>query len=137
MSETTTDAEARRIDRPSWLPDEYDPDAPLAERLKLLAPIDGGIELHAEGDRYTTTIGEPRGLKELDNGTLRLKTGTGPDTHSWDYELTVPAEGEAFLRSVDPDQDHEAYVKTKTTEMRGMDVRVYGVDAEAWLEQDD
>ena len=120
------------IDRPVWLPDEYDPDAPLHERLKILAPVEGEIELHAEG-RVTEAIGEPRELRELESGTVRLKTGTGPDIHSWDWEVTAPPDGEPFLQKVNPDQEHEAYLKTKKTRMEGMDIRVYGVDAEAWL----
>lgn len=126
-----------KIDRPEWLPDEYDPDAPLHERLNLLAPIDGGIELHAEGDRVTEVIGEPRELTETGAGAVRLKTGTGPNTFSWDWEVTAPPEGEPFLKKVDPDQEAEAYMKTKKTRMRDMDIRVYGVDAEAWLNRDD
>ncbi|TKX60606.1 hypothetical protein EXE48_11580 [Halorubrum sp. ASP1] len=128
----TTDG-AAEIDRPEWLPDEYDPDAPLHERLEILAPIDGGIELHAEGDRVTEVIGEPRRLTKVGTNTVRLKTGTGPDTSSWDWEVTAPQNGEPYLQKVDPDQRAEAYMKTKKTRMRGMDIRVFGVDAEAWL----
>ena len=127
----------REFDRPEWLPDEYDPDAPLHERLKLLAPIDGGIELHAEGEKFTKVIGEPRGLREIDSGTVRLKTGTDGDAHTWDFEVTAPPDGEPFLRKVDPDQDHEAYIKTKKTVMRDMDIRVYGIDAQLWLDRRD
>ena len=69
-----TDGSGTAIDRPAWLPDEYDPDAPLAERLRLLADIDGGIELHVSDDRVTEVVGEPRELKENHAGTLTLKT---------------------------------------------------------------
>lgn len=112
---------------------EIEPDAPLHERLEILAPIDGGIELHAEGDRVTEVIGEPRRLTKVGTNTVRLKTGTGPDTSSWDWEVTAPQNGEPYLQKVDPDQRAEAYMKTKKTRMRGMDIRVFGVDAEAWL----
>ncbi|WP_256403264.1 hypothetical protein [Halorubrum salinum] len=136
MPEPDAESEAE-IDRPAWLPDEYDPDAPLHERLKILAPIEGGIELHAEGDRVTEVIGEPRELTEIGSGAVRLKTGTGPDTFSWDWEVTAPPEGEPYLQKVDPDQDMEDYMDSKKTRMEGMDIRVYGVDAEAWLNRGD
>ena len=134
MSAQQRDYGDGEIDRPDWLPDEYDPNAPLAERLKLLAPIDGGIELHVSDDRVTEVVGEPRGLTENHAGSVRLKTGMGPDTFSWDWEVIVPAEGEPRLMDVDPDQEADAYQATKTEYMTGIDVRVYGVDAEAWLD---
>jgi len=41
-----------------------------------------------------------------------------------------PSEHEPFLREVDPNQDYEAYVATRKTVGRDIDVRLYGVDVD-------
>lgn len=127
-------------DTPEWLPDEYDPDAPLRERLPIMAEIEGGIELHAQDDRGTVEIlGSPKELTSmsLESGDrLTLKTGGGTGRHKWSWEIVVPAKGDPVLKDVDPMQDFEAYRKTKTTWMDDVDVRIYGVDADRFEESE-
>lgn len=117
---------------PAWLPDEYDPDAPLRERLPAIADIEGGIELHVQGETAVVEIvGSPVHFDERANGVMVLMTGTRSCSGSWQYEIVVPEdEGRARLRKADPDQDVEAYMATRKTWLRGVDVRVYGVDAD-------
>ncbi|WP_276257178.1 hypothetical protein [Halomontanus rarus] len=116
-------------DLPEWLPEEYDLDAPLYERLPIMAEIEGGIELHVGDDRgIVEVVGEPHELTENYADTLTLKAGG--HEFNWDFEIVVPKpeNGDAFLRSVDPDQDYEDYIDTRTRELEDVDVRIYAVD---------
>lgn len=127
-------------DMPDWLPEEYDPDAPLRERLPIMADIEGGIELHVKDERGTVDIlGRPKELNTTtwESGeTLSLQAGGGAEDHVWNYEIAVPAEGEPHVKRVDPMQSHEAYLATKRTYMTGIDIRIYGVDADRFEEQE-
>jgi hypothetical protein len=124
------------VDRPDWLPDEYDPDAPLRERLPIMAEIDGGIELHVTDDRGVTEIvGQPVEFTTSHSGVQKLKAGSGPNAYEWSWEIIVPEEAPARLMDVDPMQDFEVYQKTKSTELTDIDVRLWGVDAKVWLER--
>ncbi|ELZ39343.1 hypothetical protein C471_08495 [Halorubrum saccharovorum DSM 1137] len=115
---------------PEWVPEEYDPDAPLAERLPVIAEMEGGIEIHVEDKRGTIyVVHQPQNLKELPSDGLQLDCG--PRTGYWSHEIVVPGgDHEAYLRKVDPDQDYDAYVATRETVGKDIDVRVYGVDAD-------
>lgn len=119
---------------PEWLPDEYDPDAPLRERLPIMADIDGGIEIQVGDDRgIVEVVGQPKELNDVqweDGKTLTLKAGHRSEEWLWSYELVVPASGEPFLRDVDPEQDIEAYQRTKKTILDDVDARIYGIDHE-------
>lgn len=124
-------------DMPEWVPEEYDPDAPLIERLPIMAEIEGGIELHVQDKKGVVEIvGEPHELHERANGTLKLNAG-GRE-FNWNWEIIVPAsDNEAVLQSVNPEQSYEAYEATKRTQGRGIDVRMYGVDADRFGHLDD
>jgi len=115
---------------PEWVPEEYDPDAPLAERLPVIAEMEGGIEIHVKDEHGTVhNVRQPQHLSRLSNDGLKLDCGTAPD--DWSYEIVVPGgDHEPFLRDVDPNQTHDAYVATRRTVGRDIDVRVYGVDAD-------
>lgn len=119
-------------DLPEWLPEEYDLDAPLYERLPIMAEIEGGIELHVGDDRgIVEVVHQPHELVEKPHEVLELRTGTsGKFGDVWIYEIVVPKpeNGDAFLRSVNPDQDYEDYIDTRTRELEDIDVRIYGVD---------
>lgn len=119
-------------DRPDWLPEEYDPGAPLRERLPIMAEIDGSIELHVSDQRGTVEIiGQPKHFRQNGTGAMTLHAGKGPDESVWSWEITVPAEdatAEPTLRRVDPEQDIEIYQTTKERWFSGLDVRIYGVD---------
>lgn len=122
------------VSRPDWLPEEYDPEAPLYERLPIMADLDGGIELHVEDGRVSEVVGRPKDLTENHAGCYRLDAGHGSDPAEWSWEIVVPKDGEARLEKVDPMQSHDAYMRTKSTYMRDIDVRIWGVDAAAWFE---
>ncbi|ELY73239.1 hypothetical protein [Natrinema pallidum] len=117
-------------DSPEWLPDEYDPDGNLRERLPIMAEIDRlrGAELHAADDRGLTKIlGTPFDLEENPTGTLTLHVGGSQ--YNWDYEVVVPSsDTPPFVRSVDMEQDIEDYERAKKTELENVDVRIYDVD---------
>ena len=115
---------------PEWVPDEYDPDAPLAERLPVIAEMDSDAEIHVQDKRGVHyVVNQPQDLSDLPNGGLRLDCG--PRIGYWSYEIVVPGgDNEPFLREVDPDQEYEAYVATRKTIGKDIDVRVYGVDAD-------
>jgi hypothetical protein len=120
-------------DRPDWLPEAYDPDAPLRERLPIIAAIDGGIELHVADQRGTVeVVGSPKHFSENSAGAMTLDAGRGGDDSQWSWEITVPAvgAGEPVLRRVDPEQDFEDYEATKQQWFTGLDVRIYGIDAD-------
>jgi len=113
---------------PEWVPDEYDPDAPLAERLPVIAEMGSDAEIHVQDKRGVHyVVNQPQDLGTLPNDGLRLDCGT--------RRLLVvrnrrPSEHEPFLREVDPNQDYEAYVATRKTVGRDIDVRLYGVDVD-------
>lgn len=115
-------------DDPEWLPDEYDRDADLADRLPIMAEIDGGIEVWGGDERgHSTILGEPHRVEENARGTLILYAGGSE--FNWSYEVYVPAsDAEPRVESVNPDQDVEAYQRTKDTVLRDADVRIYGID---------
>ncbi|USZ73766.1 hypothetical protein [Natronosalvus halobius] len=122
-----------QADRPEWLPDEYDADASLRERLPIMAEIDGGIELHVGDERgIVEIVGEPLELTENAAECYTLRTGSASKWRQgvWRNEIVVPKEHEAVLKSVDPEQSFEDYERTKKTELRGVDVRIYGIDHE-------
>jgi len=114
---------------PEWVPDEYDPDAPLAERLPVIAEMGSDAEIHVQDKRGVHyVVNQPQDLVTLPNDGLRLDCGTRIDY--WSYEIVAPSEHEPFLREVDPNQDYEAYVATRKTVGRDIDVRLYGVDVD-------
>lgn len=125
---------------PDWLPEEYDPDASLRERLPIMADIEGGIELHVRDERGVVEIvGRPKDFRttKWESGdTLVLQAGGGRPAHIWKWEIVVPASGEPHLKKVDPEQTMEAYMSTKRTYMRDIDVRIYGVDADRFEEEE-
>lgn len=123
-----TVSEANGDELPDWMPDEYDPNAPLSDRLPITTEIEGGIELWAGDDRGLTKIlGEPHEIRENGAGTLRMHVGGSE--FNWNYEVVVPAsDTDPFVQAVNPDQDVEDYERTKTTELEGVDVRIYGID---------
>jgi len=125
-----TDAEAE--DLPEWVPDEYDPDADLYDRMEAMAAIEGGLEIHVQDERGTTEI--VAGIQDLNQdgyGNYRAHMGsTATGTDSWDYELVVPSsdDHDPRLEDVDPDQPHELYLKTREPYLENVDARIYGVD---------
>lgn len=124
-------------DLPDWVPEEYEPEAPLAERVPIMAEIDGGIELHVrDGERDVVEIvGSPYELSENGAGTMTLKCGANKTTgDTWSWEIVVPEDGEARLMDVDPMQSMDAYMKTKKEWLSDVDVRIYGVDADRFVD---
>lgn len=116
-------------DPPEWLPEDYDPEASLRDRLEAAMDIDGGIELVAKGeDGVEIHAGEPQELTENHAGSIRVKCGQS--ISDWDYEIVVPAEAEPRLESVDPGQEIEDYWDSRSTELKDIDVRIYGVDTD-------
>ena len=120
--------ELERRNDPEWLPAEYDRDAPLRERLPIMADIDGGIELWVGDGRTVEIVNQPQELTENGQGVFVLKTGTS--FADWSYEIVVPKpeNGDPFVRSVDPNQEYEDYLDSRTVELKDIDVRMYGVD---------
>lgn len=122
------------IERPEWLPEEYDPDAPLLDRLRIIAEIESGIELHVKGDNGVVEIvNSPQHHMENDR-RFHLACGTAPD--NWRWEIDVPKkEGvPPTLKRVNPNQDVEAYEATKRQWLRIEDVRIFGVDLARYFE---
>lgn len=120
-----------RMPEREWMPEEYDPDDPLGERLKVIVDISGGIELRASDGSQTVTIGSPKMSDELSNGSYRLYTGNyNSGTGMWSWEVVVPDSGEPYLDSADPDQNVEGYFDSRETRLEGVDVRIHGVDAD-------
>lgn len=116
---------------PEWVPKEYDPDAPLRERLPIIAGIEGGIEIHVTDEHGTTEIvGSPKHFTETEAaGTMELSAGMGNDDSRWKWEIFLSADDEASLFRVNPNQSMEAYMATRKRWMENVDVRMYGVDA--------
>ncbi|WP_135807321.1 hypothetical protein [Halorussus marinus] len=110
--------------------EDYDIDAPLRERLPVMADIQGGIELHAGDDRgVVEVLGRPHTIDEHVSGSMELRAGGRSD--NWNYEIVVPAENTergAFVREVDPMQPYEDYIDTRRIALDDVDVRIYGVD---------
>lgn len=120
---------------PEWVPDEYDPDAPLRERLPVISEMEGGIEIHVQGDLgVVENVRQPQHFIERGTGGMKLQAGSRPD--DWSWEIVVPPEGEPRLEKVDPMQSMEAYMKTKKTWFNDIDVRVYGVDTDRFEDGD-
>lgn len=114
-------------DYPDWLPDEYDPDAPLRERLRVMANIEGRIELHVRDPRgVTEVIGSPVNFHEREGGTYQLDAGYGDDM--WQWEVIAPPDGPARLYKVQPELPMELYEDTRERWLSGIDVRIYGID---------
>jgi len=75
---------------PEWVPDEYDPDAPLAERLPVIAEMGSDAEIHVQDKRGVHyVVNQPQDLGTLPNDGLRLDCGTRIDY--WSYEIVAPA----------------------------------------------
>jgi len=114
---------------PEWVPDEYDPDAPLAERLPVIAEMGSDAEIHVRISAASTTSSTSRKTSELFRTTgsdsIVARASTTGRTKS-----SPPANTSPFLREVDPNQDYEAYVATRKTVGRDIDVRLYGVDVD-------
>lgn len=126
-------------DMPNWVPDSYDPDAPLVERLPIMAGIMGAIELHVKGENGVIEIvGRPKKLLQNDR-YVRLDCGTSSD--NWEWEIVVPKGEDSApprLDHVDPMQPGTVYSATKDVEyLRNVDVRIYGVDAYRLYEDQD
>jgi len=80
---------------PEWVPDEYDPDAPLAERLPVIAEMGSDAEIHVQDKRGVHyVVNQPQDLGTLPNDGLRLDCGTRIDY--WSYEIVAPSEHEPF-----------------------------------------
>lgn len=131
MSDATTDAN----DLPEWLPDEYDPRAPLRERLPVMAGIEGGIELHAQDEHGVEyVLGSPQHFNHVERGVepgrMKLDAGRGVN-RSWTHEVVLgPKSERATLYEVNPDQPVEFYEDSKQHKSSAVDVRIYGVDVE-------
>jgi len=111
-----------------WVPKEYNPDAPLSKRLPIIAEMEGGIEIHVQGERgVVEVVHEPQHFIE-NARVMKLQAGTRPD--NWSWEIVVPKDAYPFLQKVDPNQSMEAYMATKRNWLEDIDVRVYGVDAD-------
>lgn len=117
-------------DLPEWVPEEYDPEAPIEERLPILPEIEGGIEVWAADDLgLKKVLGEPHEVRENHAGTLTMYIGG--QKHNWNYEVVVPVNDTApYVREVNPDQPMEDYQRTKKTVLTDADVRIYGVDVD-------
>jgi len=122
-------------DIPEWLPGEYDFDAPLYERLPLMAGIEGGIELQASNDRWTEVLGSPTFINE--SSERRILMAGGANSDDWDWEVTVTEDGWSKLFSANPEYPVEDYEATRREEMRDLDVRIYGIDTDLLEGHDD
>lgn len=131
MSNDSADSAKRSL--PEWVPDEYDPDAPLRERLPIIAEMNGGVEIHVRDNRGTVEIvGAPQHFYGDESRAMTLCAGYRDD--DWSWEIISPTKGDARLMEVDPMQSAEAYESTKTVWLRDIDVRVYGVDSDRFEE---
>lgn len=122
---TTTETDSS--DFPAWLPDEYDPTDSLADRLRVIAEIDGGIELHVGNTDVTEIVGQPQHVQDTGE-TVRLSAGASPT--QWKWEIVVPNKGSPRLDKVDSTKDIDEYMDGLRTFIRDIDVRIYGVDTE-------
>lgn len=114
-----------------WLPDEYDPEASLADRLDVIPAIDVSCEFRARDPEteQETHIGQFQHVTDAP-GTRRFAFGARPD--NWQYEVTLNDRGVAVLHDVDPMQPIDAYQQTKTALAHDVDVRIYNVDTVVW-----
>jgi len=121
---------ASDTDVPEWVPEEYNVADPLAERLPIMADIDGGIELHVQGcDGVIEVVGAPQHFSKGPNG-LRLCCGHAVDEWRWEILVRSADDQPPRLEKVNPHQDIEEYQRSKQTHLVGIDVRIYGVDSE-------
>jgi hypothetical protein len=124
------------IERPDWLPDEYDPDERLSERLDVMLEIEGGIEVHARGQNDTIeVIGEPQLADKNSSGT-RAYFGNAVDDWSWEVVIPDSDDHSPRLEKVDPHQDAESYHATRRTWLEDIDLRIFGVDVDAYFRSD-
>lgn len=108
---------------------EYDPDAPLLDRLRTIAELED-VELHVQGHHGVTEIvGSPQHHTE---SKRRFWLACGRKSDDWQWEIVVPKkDGLACeLREVNPMQELVAYEATKRTVLRDLDIRIYGVDTD-------
>jgi hypothetical protein len=115
-------------DSPEWLPESYDPDDDLWDRVDAIDEIDGAVEVHALGvDGSRIILGEPHDVTEADG---RRKLCAGGKPHCWTYEATIyPGDDEDhYLHSIDMAGDAEE--NSRDMVMSGdFDLRLYKVDA--------
>jgi len=119
---------------PKWLPDEYDFDASLYDRLPIMAKIEGGIELHASNGRWTEILGSPAFLNDCAGHRVLMVGGTNSD--DWDWEVAVTDDGWTKLYSANLEYPAEDYEATRREEMRDFDVRIFGIDTDLLEEKD-
>jgi hypothetical protein len=118
-------------DLPEWVPDAYDPDAPLRERLPLYEEVEAG-ELVAIGRRgYEQPLGQPKGVAATtsdDGPEILYSGGRRGDRGVWKWEIVAPPEDPPFIRSADADEEYTSYADSRKREMEEVDVRIHGVD---------
>lgn len=114
-------------EQPDWLPAQYDVDAPLQDRLPIMAEIEGGIELHVGNPSgVVEVVHQPQHFHQYETGGMRLDAGTAVD--DWEWEIVISEDGSSVLKKVDPMQDVDVYEMTKRRWLDDVDVRIYGVD---------
>lgn len=126
----------QQTDLPDFVPDEYDPEADLYERLPVIAEMEGGIQLHAaDGTGTDHVLGSPHDLNEDCHENYRLHVGGRQ--FNWDYEIVVPSgDHPPRVEEADPDQDIEDYYDSRDTWLEPADVRIYGVDLDHFAHRD-
>lgn len=123
-------------DSPEWLPESYNPDDDLWDRVELIGEIDGAVEVHAlsvDGSRIV--LGEPHKVMEA-HGRRKLCAGGKP--HCWTFEAVInPGDDEDhYLHSIDMSGD--AKDNSKDMVMSGdFDLRLFGADAPEMSEDEE
>lgn len=125
----------KEADTPEWLPESYDPDDDLWDRVEALGEIDGAVEVHALGvDGSRIILGTPHDVTESHG---RRKLCAGGEPHCWEYEAVInPGDDEShYLHSIDMTGDVED--TSQDTVMSGdFDLRLFGVDAPEMSEEE-
>lgn len=121
---------------PEWIPDEYDADAPLADRLPIMARIEPAIELEVQGkDGVIENVRTPQ-IFESNDQYMKLYCGVSID--NWRWEIVVPQDGgfDPRLDRVDPMQSEAKYAATKDVAyLEDVDVRIHGIDSDRFDEE--
>jgi hypothetical protein len=116
---------------PEWLPEEYDPEAPIRERVEVMGGIDGGVEIHAATENAYEVLHQPLHVEVNGHDTLILKTGARAE-QGWKYEVYVDENGATTVYSVTcANADEEYYAESKSRFLFGdVDVRLFCVDTD-------
>lgn len=117
----------KEADDYDWLPDSYNPDDDLWDRVNAIGEIEGSPEVHALGvDGTRIILGVPHDVSERHE---RLKLTAGGKPHNWEYEAIITdGDNENYIRAVDMDADAED-VQSETKLAGQFDLRLYNVDA--------